>query len=160
MQRCSTVIAALTVSLLSITSSSLRGAGSDAAEEAAIRKVIAAADHGTVTAKLADRIFWSGATKRPTVGSVKGEPYATGGDSADGRVPGSQKTKTEVMRIVVADSHDLAYEYSKSTLDFDLKSGKHVSFDTGLLRVWQKQAGEWKEAATFVRPYDVNFVER
>jgi len=39
-------------------------------------------------------------------------------------------------------------------LEYDLGSGEHVSFDTGILRVWQKQGGEWKIAAFFVRPYD------
>ena len=69
-------------------------------------------------------------------------------------LPGSQKGKTDVQRIVIADSKDLAYEYSKFTLTFDTKDGKHFNFDGGTLRVWQKQGGEWKIAAMFLRPYD------
>jgi hypothetical protein len=91
------------------------------------------------------------------VGNEKGEP-AEGANSIPNRVSGSQKSKTEVIRIVVADSRDLACEYSKSTLEFDLKSGEHRSSMTGLLRVWQRQNGNWMVAAFFVRPYDTGFV--
>jgi ketosteroid isomerase-like protein len=55
---------------------------------------------------------------------------------------------------VIADSRDLAYEYGKVVTEFDLKSGEHVKLEAGLLRVWQKQAGEWKGTAVFTRPYD------
>lgn len=143
----------LAVGFLAIGLSSGRSAGSNAAEESAIRKFIAAADGDARLPSLPDRIFWSGAYKGPTVGSEQGEPKSGPGAISD-RVPGSRKDKTEVIRIVIADNRDLAYEYSKSTLSFDLKSGEHRSFDTGLLRVWQKQGGDWKVAAFFVRPYD------
>jgi DNA invertase Pin-like site-specific DNA recombinase len=61
---------------------------------------------------------------------------------AENRVPGSEERKTEVMRIVIADSRELAYEYSKGAFEYDLKNGKHVSFGRGILRVWQKQGGD------------------
>ncbi len=60
----------------------------------------------------------------------------------DNRVPGSEKRKTGVMRIVVADSRELACEYGKSTSKFDLTNGKDISLGGGILRVWQKQGGE------------------
>jgi hypothetical protein len=150
------IVTATMVGFLAITSSGVRGAGNNAAEEAAIRKQIAAYDMGTRGLGLPDQVFWSGAYKRPTVGNEKGEP-AEGANSIPNRVSGSQKNKTEVIRIVVADSGDLAYEYSKSTLEFDLKSGEHHSSMTGLLRVWQKQDGNWRIAAFFARPYDSGF---
>jgi hypothetical protein len=79
------------------------------------------------------------------------EILGEGGEIQD-RVPGSQKSKTEAMRIVVADSRDLAYEYSKSILEFDMKSGEHVSFDSPSLA----KGGRNLEgvAAVFMRPYD------
>jgi ketosteroid isomerase-like protein len=133
----------------------MRAAGSNSAEEAAIRKLIAAQDRNeAMVPRTPDNIFWSGAYKRPIVAPEKGQPFTGRGGTIEDRVPRSQKTSTEVIRIVVADSGDLAYEYSKSTLEFDLKNGNHVKFDTGLLRVWQKQDGAWKQAAFFVRPYD------
>jgi hypothetical protein len=74
--------------------------------------------------------------------------------SVPNRVPGHTTIRTKPLRIVIADSRDLAYEYGKVVTEFDLKSGEHVKLEAGLLRVWQKQAGEWKEAAVFTRPYD------
>jgi hypothetical protein len=35
-----------------------------------------------------------------------------------------------------------------------MKSGQHVTFETGILRVWQKEGGQWKLAASFSRPLD------
>ncbi len=134
---------------VAILSVGLRGAGSNAAEEAAIKKIISAGNPSS----LADAVFWSGAYKRPAVGTETPEPK-TGDRAISERVPGSQKGSTQVIRIVVADSRDLAYEYSKGSLDFDVKSGQHFHTDTGILRVWQKQGGDWKIAATFARPYD------
>jgi hypothetical protein len=130
-----------------------RGAGGSAAEEAAIRRLIAAGAFNP----LPDHVFWSGAYRRPTVGGERSE--ATGGPaSLANRVAGSQKSVTTPMRIVVADSHDLAYEYSRSTLEYDLKTGEHRKVETGVLRVWQKVGGEWREAASFERPYDKDFL--
>jgi len=50
----------------------------------------------------------------------KPEPFTDGVNR-----PLSQASKTEVIRIVVADSQDLAYEYSKAILDSELTSGEH-----------------------------------
>jgi ketosteroid isomerase-like protein len=101
---------------------------------------------------LSNHIFWSGTYKRPVIGAEKGE--LTRDDAAENRVSGSDKSKTSPIRILVSDSRDLAYEYSKNALDYDLKNGKHMSFTVGLLRVWQKEGREWKEAAAFLRPYE------
>jgi ketosteroid isomerase-like protein len=133
----------------------LSGAGSNSAEEAAIRKAIALSDEkGRAAVALPDAVFWSGAYKRPIISPDKGQPR-TGEGSISDRVPGSQIIKTEPIRIVVSDSKDLAYEYSKSTLEFITKtSGKHEKLNIGLLRVWQKQGGEWREAAIFTHPYE------
>jgi len=146
-------LAAVAVALFALPGG--RGAGTNAAEEAAIRKAIVAVDgQGSQNRPvMQDMVFWSGAFKKPTVGNEKGEPRSVP-RGIEQRVPGSEKHKTEVIRIVVADSHDLAYEYSKSTIEFDLKSGEHTSFDSGVLRVWQKDGGEWKTAAMFARPYE------
>jgi hypothetical protein len=147
----------LAIVLFAFVFSDLRGAGRDAAEEAAIRTIIAAHDQkggGGLEGvpQLADRVIWTGAEKRPMVGDEKGELLST--SSAPNRVPGHTTIKTEPIRLVVADSRDLAYEYGKVTTEFDLKSGEHVKLEAGMLRVWQKQDGSWKEAAVFTRPYD------
>lgn len=66
---------------------------------------------------------------------------------------------TKVQRIEVASAGDMAYEYSLGTLEYDVDGSpvRHVSFETGLLRVWKKAGGEWKVAAWFVRPLDTPF---
>jgi hypothetical protein len=150
----SQIITALAVVLFAfVSASNVRGAGSNAAEEAAIRKAIAALGQrqpggSAPSPYLPDRIFWSGAYKRPVVGAERAKPRS-GPGAVENRVPGLQKNKTEVIRIVVADGRDLAY-----TLEFDVKSGEQFSLDTGVLRVWQKQGGDWKIAAVFVRSYE------
>jgi hypothetical protein len=70
----------------------------------------------------------------------------------------NQKITTDVQRIEVAASGDLACEFSYGTVDYDLAgpSSQHVAFRTGLLRVW-KVNGDWRIAALFVRPLDAPF---
>ena len=65
--------AALAAGLLALVSSHLQAAGSNADEEAAIRKIIAAHDQkggGGLKGipQLADRAIWTGSAKRPMVG--------------------------------------------------------------------------------------------
>jgi ketosteroid isomerase-like protein len=136
----------------------VRGAGTNATEEAAIRKIIAAQDAGTRAAALPDGIFWSGAYMRPIVGGEKPD-LRPGPLGVANRVPGSQKVKTEVIRVVVSDSGDLAYEYGRVGLEFDRKDGGHAHIDAGQLVIWQKQDGQWKVAAAFQFPYDQQFAE-
>ena len=67
------VIIALTSGLIAAASLSVRGAGTNADEEAAIRKIIAAHDQkggGGLKGipQLADRAIWTGSAKRPMVG--------------------------------------------------------------------------------------------
>jgi len=99
-----------------------------------------------------DSIFWSNAIKRPVIGSEQGEEVPTDRRPSL-RVPGSQRSQTTLARIEVAKSGDMAYEFSNNVLSFDLKDGKKESFPTSILRVWKKEAGQWKIAAHFSRPH-------
>jgi ketosteroid isomerase-like protein len=119
------------------------------AEEAAIRALIANPQRIKYTD---DRIFWSGAYKRPIIGAAKGEPFS---DAALGQRK-NQVSHTEVQRIEVAASGDMAYEFSNGKLEYDVEgpSKEHVSFETASVRVWKKVAGEWKVALMFVRPME------
>jgi ketosteroid isomerase-like protein len=138
------------ISFLVLGASALQAADSKT-EEAAIRSA-ASSEH----AKFADdAIFWSGAYKRPTVGSEKGEEFPDHEMSKRSNM----KITTDVQRIEVAASGDLAYEFSYGTLDYDLAgpTSQHFAIKTGLLRVWKKVHGEWEVAAFFVRPLDLNF---
>ena len=107
---------------------------------------------GAAAPRTADSIFWSGAYARPSIGQDKA-PALGGKHGIENRKPGSTKATVEPQRIVVAKSGDLAYEYSTTTLEFDLKSGEHVVHKGAQLRVWQKENGQWKQAAVFVRPF-------
>jgi hypothetical protein len=48
----------------------------------------------------------------------------------------------------------MAYEYSTGRTSFDRQDKQHIEFDSALLRVWRKDAGQWKIAASFQHPYD------
>jgi ketosteroid isomerase-like protein len=117
-------------------------------EEAAIRAAIASGQAKTTD----DEIVWTGAYERPFVRPNKGVEVP-GSDVSKRR---NEKHTTDVQRIEVAESGDLAYEYSFSTLEYDLPGPpqQHVAFKTGLLRVWKKVNGDWNLAAVFARPLD------
>lgn len=90
--------------------------------------------------------------KRPAVGS---EPHeqAPGEWQLSNRVPGSERVNTTPVRIEIAKSGDLAYEFSNGELSFELKNGKKESLTNSSLRVWRKEAGVWKMAAQFTHPH-------
>jgi ketosteroid isomerase-like protein len=120
-------------------------------DEAAI-KALALSEKGK---PLPDAIFWSGAYKRPFVAPEKGEEFS--GHELSGRTNFKAET-TEIVRIEVAASGDLGYEYSLGSVEFDEGTPpQHVAFETGMLRVWKKVDGQWRIAATFVRPLDIPF---
>jgi hypothetical protein len=134
-------------------------AQSQSADERAIRDLIARYDKGESVARTDDEILWSGDFKRPAVGSQKREPVPADrnpsapvpGSSA--RVPGSRRRVTTPVRIEIAKSGDLAYEFSDSELIFDLQNGGREAIPSSVLRVWKKDGGQWKIAAMFARPH-------
>lgn len=125
------------------------------ADEKQIRALIAAEETGKRPARTADRIFWSGAYRRPTVGDERGEETPGEGQLAN-RIPKSETSKTTIRRIEIAKSNDFAYEFSDAVLSFDLKNGQRMSVPRSVLRVWKKEDGEWKEAAVFTRGHDTS----
>jgi ketosteroid isomerase-like protein len=121
------------------------------ADESAIRAAIASKQ----AKKTDDAIFWSGAYKRPVIGSEKGEEFP-GHEISKRR---NIKVTNDVQRIDIAASGDLAYEFSYGSLSYDLDAvpPQHIAFKTGILRVWKKVNGDWEVAAAFVRPLDTPF---
>ena len=137
-------------------------AQSQSADERAIRDLIARYDKGESVTQTDDVIFWTGDFKRPTVGSQA--PEALPADqrpssarvpgSPSERVPGSRRRVTTPVRIEIATSGDLAFEFSNSELSFDLKNGeREAAIPASVLRVWKKDGGQWKIAAMFARPH-------
>lgn len=146
------VIVGVTVAVSVLLLVSLKGAGTNAAAEAAIRKLIAAESEGHAPPFMADRIFWSGVYQRPIIGQERGVP------ATSAQVPLADRAATardvhSVIRIVVADSGDLAYEYATGSGTITLKDGSTRKIENATIRVWQKDQGEWKVAVSFSAPY-------
>jgi hypothetical protein len=120
--------------------------------ERQIRGLIVAEENGNAPPRTADRIFWSNAYKWPAVGNEPA-PEIPSESQPSNRVPGSTRIKNTIRRIEIAKSGDLAYEFTESEIAYDLESGKRVSFPRSVLRVWRKEAGQWKVAASFSRPH-------
>ena len=117
-------------------------------DEAQIRALIAQRNDGKPVPMLPDRIAWLGAFQKPIVGD-DAPVLRTHERGLENRVPNTQKNTTTIRRIVISEAGDMAYEFSDGTIDFDLKDGTHISSPNSTLRVWQKQAGQWKIAAMF-----------
>jgi len=145
------IVAGVLVAVSVAAAVPLRSAGTNAAAEAAIRKIVAAENDGHVPPQMADRIAWSGPIQRPVIGSERPVPAATA------QIPLAERASTRTvrtpMRIVVADSGDLAYEYETGALTATLKDGSTRKADFACIRVWQKDGGEWKLAVEFSAPY-------
>ena len=147
--------------LVSIAASA--AAQSQSADERAIRDLIARYDKGGESVpQTDDSIYWTGPFKRPTVGSEQRDPLppdqqpssARAPAAPSERVPGSRRRVTTPVRIEIAESGDLAYEFSHSEVRFDLKNGAQEAVTpASVLRVWKKEGGQWKIAAMFARPH-------
>ena len=57
-----------------------------------------------------------------------------------------------IVRLVVAQSGELAYEYGDYAFGLAAPEPKAQSFDGSYLRVWRKQNGHWLVDAAFARP--------
>jgi hypothetical protein len=147
------LIRAATVTMIVAISSIVPGQVSTEprADEAAIRQIVAAFDAGTALPRTSDTIFWSGAWQRPTVEDEKPVEAAVA-VPASKRKSGSQRNKSTVVRVEVAESRDMAYEFSTGVLTYETVDGKEVTQPNAALRVWRKQNGEWKVVAQFSRP--------
>ena len=137
-------------------------AQTQSADERAIRDLIARYDKGESVLLTDDTIYWTGPFQRPTVGSQKPEPLPRDQQPSSARppgvpserVPGSRRRVTTPVRIEIATSGDLAYEFSHSEVVFDLKNGERESASpASVLRVWKKDGAQWKIAAMFARPH-------
>jgi ketosteroid isomerase-like protein len=115
---------------------------------AAVKKIDAGEQAGA-SFRMDDRIFVSGAFIRPSVGRGDQAPRTTANKNAGQRK--NQRTDTEIVRIVVASSGDMAYEYSNFRLQFDDNNG-HSDRPGSALRVWRKVNDKWLIAAEFERP--------
>jgi hypothetical protein len=100
-----------------------------------------------------DNFFWSGAYDKPMIGKVEQEE---GRKKAEAEEPRKNEFSADhPQRVVVSKSGDMAYEYGGGEMSFDeQKTGKHVSFQVGYLRVWKSVDGQCKVAATMFKPIE------
>jgi len=153
MRRAGSIVIVLCVFATAVATPS--GQTSATADEKAIRDQIARYDRGERDGmSIADVVFWSAAYRRPTIGRERSEESTAIRTPIAARVPNSQRNKTTPVRIVVAKSGDLAYEFSNGELSYETKEGKTVVIAQGILRTWQKDGGQWKVAAMFTRPLE------
>src|SRR5262245_46370432 len=121
-------------------------------DEQVLRNLIQQADRDLSVLKYTDDgIFVSGAYARPLIGTTALQTTQP--------VPAvlqeerrNEKVMSEIVRLVVAEAGDLAYDFGNFTLAYDTSEGRHISFEGACLRVWQKVQGEWLVAACFRRP--------
>ena len=97
-----------------------------------------------------DAFFFSGSHDAPVIGKVEKEVDAT---KVEAEMPRKNPVaELRPQRIVSSESGDMAYEYGRGDVSFDLpKLGEHASFQVGYLRVWRRIDGECKVAALMVR---------
>ena len=122
------------------------------ADEEAIRELIRQEAAGRMAVKYAENaVYASDALPRPVfLKNVRDtETVQTQTVSAPRR---NQILKIKVRRIVVAESKDIAYEYSDFSLVYDQPDTTRDGYTGSLLRVWHKtNGGEWRVDAAFAR---------
>ena len=118
-------------------------------DEATIRGLIAGIDRGERVAVLDDNVFWSGAYQKPSIGKAEAPRRSNRGE----RDPATDRSVTTVVKLDVAKSGEMAWEYSNSQVTFTFKDGRKNTFARSILRVWRKDAGAWKVAAVFGLPH-------
>jgi ketosteroid isomerase-like protein len=121
-------------------------------DETMLRDLISRADREpNVIKRTDDTIFVSGALARPLVGKQeRAAMQSKMGEVNQQRI--NQIQKTELVRLVIAKSKDMAYDFGNFTLSYDTPDKKHVEFTGSYLRIWRKVKGEWMTEAFFARP--------
>jgi hypothetical protein len=115
-------------------------------DEQLLRKLIQEDNEGKHVIKpTEDSIFVSGAYPRPIIGRAAQEAEVPPRDRSN------VSRKSEVVRLAISQSGDMAEEFGNFTLSFDKPDKTHISFDGSYLRVWRKINGEWLEDAFFAR---------
>lgn len=125
--------------------------------EERLRALIQQAHSGSRPRLADDVIFASGLFSRPIIGRERVlEAHQAIQDELQQRRPNETIT-FELIRLVLAESGDLAYECGDHHIRWDRPDGNRTGFDGSYVRVWRNTDGEWLVAAAFYRPNDVPF---
>ena len=145
-----TLLFSVTLTGCSTSGDETAGNGVDpAVEEQRLREIITA---GGPLPSLDDAIFWSGAFPEPIVGAPEAGAALPQAQVSNRR---NERSETEVRRLELSETADMAYEFSDFVLSFEMaNTGQQTSFRGSLLRVWKQVSGEWQVAAVFMRPHE------
>jgi ketosteroid isomerase-like protein len=143
-------------------SSADAGAGAEGAaraDTAAERRAIEAIIAREVTDqdRAEDIIVVTGRYDRPLIGAAE---LRAAEDTLGARIAQTrpnEKAETELVRIEVAPSGDMAYDVTNFTNTWDAANGQSTGFRASRLRVWRKTGGRWQVATQFTHPWeDIN----
>jgi hypothetical protein len=132
----------------------LASAGKPASDDEAIRASIQAIDEGNDPSLTDDPILFSGVNDKPLVGKEVEKFHATEGKKLKEERK-NLKRETKVRRLVIAQSGDIAYEFSDFTMSWDSADKGHVTINGSIMRAWKKtkHTNDWQLDMTFARPY-------
>lgn len=121
--------------------------------EQAIRALVERQNRGEEVIKGTDEfVFASGVTAAyPVVGHQPSTETLEVPERAGLEQP-APVVYERIVRLVVAQSGELAYEYGDCAFGLAAPEPKAQSFDGSYLRVWRKQNGHWLVDAAFARP--------
>lgn len=98
-----------------------------------------------------DAIYVTGPLPRPAIGKKDREQFKPIQDEIAKNRP-NQKRESEIVRLVVSESKDMAYEFGNHKITWDAPDKSRTGFEGSYLRVWRKVGGVWKVDAFFARP--------
>ena len=120
-------------------------------DEQTIRNLIAQENEGKNVIQSTDSIvFVAGPFPRPLVGKMNPERQAIS-DSIS-KVRSNSTYKREVVRLVVAKSGDIAYEFGNGVINYVNPQKEPVVVNNSYVRTWKKVNGQWMVDIAFYRP--------
>lgn len=121
-------------------------------DEQKIRDLVRLALEGKQAIETTDNaIFVSGPLPRPAIGKKDREQFKPIIDEIAKNRP-NQKRESEIVRLVVSESKDMAYEFGNHKISWDAPDKSRTGFEGSYLRVWRKIGDVWKVDAFFARP--------
>ena len=126
-------------------------AAAQTTDEQILRQLIKQESAGKTTIKFnGNAVFATDALSRPRLLQKVNEIDGVRMQTISAPRP-NQILTIEIRRIVVAESKDLAYEYSDFTISYDQPDKTPDGYTGSHLRVWRKTQGEWRVDAVFAR---------
>ena len=149
------ILSSLAVVVIALSSSwaMAQGKTDGKLDEQVLRELIQQENEGKNVNKWTEEaIFVSGMLPRPVVGRKEAEAMQPKIEKDVAKRMPNQAMKTEMKRLVIAQSGDLAYDFGDFTISHDAPDKTRTSFNGSYLRVWRKTNGEWLVDVFFARP--------